>query len=94
MGNRNWDYSTNRNSKTNEFFGGFENKGDKKYNITTIKKYFIESKKLNVWEKKVYKSLREQNLILSIPSIKSIVSKSSSTVRLILRVFPLGEILY
>jgi len=61
MGNRNWDYSTNRNSKTNEFFGGFENKGDKKYNITTIKKYFIESKKLNVWEKKVYKSLREQD---------------------------------
>lgn len=61
MGRKNWNYSTTRNNLRNQVYNGFTVTGDKKYNTKVIKKYFIDSNKINDWEKKLYKSLQEQD---------------------------------
>ena len=60
MGRRNWDYKTTRNSISNQVYNGFKITGDKKYNKSVIKKYFVDDNKLTEGEKKIYHSLREQ----------------------------------
>ena len=54
------DYKTTRNSRANEFLGGFKNTGDKNYNKNIIKKYFVNENKLTNWEKEFYNKIREQ----------------------------------
>jgi hypothetical protein len=58
---RKMDYKTTRNSLRNQVLGGFEIKGDKKYNEKIIKKYFISEDKLTDWEKDFYSSVKKQD---------------------------------
>ena len=42
MGRKNWDYKTTRNNISNQVYNGFKITGDKKYNKSVIKKYFVD----------------------------------------------------
>jgi hypothetical protein len=55
------NYKTTRNKLENQFYKGFDNGSDKNYNSKIIKTFFVESKKLNEWEKKFYDSIRLQD---------------------------------
>ena len=60
MSRKNWNYKTTRNHVSNQVYNGFKITGDKKYNKSVIKKYFVDDNKINNSEKKIYDSLREQ----------------------------------
>ena len=61
MSRKNWNYKTTRNFASNEFYKGFDNGSDKKYNSKVLKKYKLKVNKLTDWEKNFYSRLKLQD---------------------------------
>lgn len=60
MSRKNWNYKTTRNKTENNYYKGFDNGADEKYNSKVLKKYKLKEEKLTDWEKTFYKTLKLQ----------------------------------
>lgn len=60
MARKNWNYKTTRNRVENNFYKGFDNGADSKYNQKVLRKYKLKEDKLTEWEKTFYKTLQLQ----------------------------------
>lgn len=67
------NYKTTRNKLENQFYKGFDDGSDKKYNSKIIKKYFVKSSKLNDWEKSFYNSIKTQTFNITNAQLNKLI---------------------